>query len=90
MLMNEINTTNLRHEAPCHSEGLGSLLAVLAAHQVGEHGVGGALAAAQPALVVGLHLGVALGQELLDVLQPHHRLLRGLDPLLQPHGNLHL
>ena len=88
--MNEISTTDLRHIAPCHPEGLGSLLAVLAAHEVGEHGVGGALAAAQPALVVGLHLGVALGQELLDVPQPHHRLLRGLDPLLQPHGNLHL
>ena len=65
-------------------------LSVPTAHDVAEHGVAGALVAAEPALVVWLHLWVTLGYELLDVAEPHHRIVTAPDPLLEADGDLDL
>ena len=69
---------------------LGEGLSVLATHDVGEHGVAGALVPAQTTLVVRLHLGVTLREELLDVSETHHRVVTLPDPLLETDGNLYL
>ena len=69
---------------------LGKELPVPPAHDVAEHGVAGALVAAESALVVRLHLGVTLGYELLDVAEPHHRIVTAPDPLLEADGDLDL
>ena len=69
---------------------LGEGLSVLATHDVGEHGVAGALVPAQTTLVVRLHLGVTLREELLDVSETHHRIVTLPDSLLETDGNLYL
>ena len=66
-----------------------SLVPVRPSHEVGKDAVTRTLVATQSALVVRLHLGVRLGDELGDPLQPHHWVDGGTDPLVESHGNLH-
>ena len=46
------------------------------------------LVATELTLIVGLHLRVRHGNELLDKVKPHHRVPCLLDPLVEPHWDL--